>query len=210
MEPEYIRTKLGASLVASRSQRLPGTGTGGNSGEDLWPPQCCCRALLSSRCCRRHRVHTRYPFPQMLPDTLMRLSKQVGQQPPLHCPPLHPHPTDPARVLQALLGAAHGAGPPQLPRAGGDDGRDCRQGALVWRCALVWRWGRAALSPGCDWAQSSRDAAASWPAGRAGSRLGQAVQRPATLPLCQPLLQTVGSRLLEEKACKASSPMPIL
>ena len=40
VEPEYIRTEVGASLTASHSQRLPGAGTGGNGGADLWPLQC--------------------------------------------------------------------------------------------------------------------------------------------------------------------------
>lgn len=43
-------------------------------------------------------------------------------------PPRGPAPADPARVLQALLGAAHGTGPPQLPRACGDDSGDRQQG----------------------------------------------------------------------------------
>ena len=54
--------------------------------------------------------------------------------PPLTPPPHPPSPpTDPPRVLPPLLGAAHGAGPPQLPRAGGDDCGGGQQG----ECALL-------------------------------------------------------------------------
>ena len=108
VEPEYIRTEVGWLAAGREVGAGWGRCRGGGGGRACLPP-------AAAALCNR----SRRPIP----------CTPLTRPPPLACPP----PPDPARVLQALLGAAHGAGPPQLPRPGGDHGGDCQQGGRLVR-----------------------------------------------------------------------------
>lgn len=102
---------------------------------------------------------------------------------------------DPARVLQALLGAAHGAGPPQLPRAGGDDGGGCQQG----------EWGMQDMQGTAPLALVS----ASEPGGHAQACAASppARSRPSRTP-CMPTWRASGALLYVPTACPLPARLP--
>lgn len=82
----------------------------------------CCCAVFDCAGGRGSGASCLQPQPPDLPGNRRPTLAATLPCPAPSCP-------DPARVLQALLGAAHGSGPPQLPRPGGDDGGGCRKGA---------------------------------------------------------------------------------
>ena len=108
---------------------------GGHATPGLMPPAT--HAAFSLLKTRRPPVSAFTPPPKYLAAILLEFFKRrsVQRTAPVNLltHPLSPPPVaaDPARVLQALLGAAHGTGPPQLPRTCGDDGGGGRQGGWL-------------------------------------------------------------------------------